>query len=109
MKRRSSIFSKKKHFALDSAVFNCGITLALYVQVEILAEGDHVNELMVVVSGLVEMRRPSEWHGGNKRSEEDTIWSLRPGETIHLGSRYEWSVALFIIVVHSRKCFDIAP
>ena len=52
-----------------------------------MAEGDHVNELMVVVSGLVEMRHPSEWLGGPKRSEEDTIWSLGPGERIHLGSR----------------------
>jgi hypothetical protein len=55
--------------------------------VEILAEGDHVNELMVVVSGLVELRRPSEWLGAGKRSEEDSLWSFSPNEKIQLGSR----------------------
>lgn len=43
---------------------------------------------MVVVSGLVELRRPSEWLGAGKRSEEDSLWSFSPNERIQLGSRW---------------------
>ena len=51
---------------------------------EILAEGDHVNELMVVVSGLVELRRPSEWMG--KYDAQESIMNPE-GKSIYLGSR----------------------
>jgi len=53
------------------------------VQVEILAEGDHVNELMVVVSGLVEVAKPSEWLG--KTSEEESIRLDSNSKSIHGG------------------------
>ncbi len=53
------------------------------MQVEILAEGDHVNELMVVVSGLVEVAKPSEWLG--KTSEEESIRLDSNSKSIHGG------------------------
>ena len=53
------------------------------LQVEILAEGDHVNELMVVVSGLVEVAKPSEWLG--KTSEEESIGLDINSKSIHGG------------------------
>ena len=63
------------------------------LQVEILAEGDHVNELMVVVSGLVEVQKPSEWMG--QAGEEESIRldinskSIHGGRTgIELGTRW---------------------
>ena len=68
------------------------------MQVEILAEGDHVNELMVVVSGLVEVAKPSEWLG--KTSEEESIRLDANSKSIHggrdrieLGSRCDASLA----------------
>ena len=59
-------------------------SLVTSVQVEILAEGDHVNELMVVVSGLVEVAKPSEWLGG-KTSEEESIRLDANSKSIHGG------------------------
>jgi CRP-like cAMP-binding protein len=53
------------------------------VQVEILAEGDHVNELMVVVSGLVEVLKPSI---GAKRSE-DLVIAEDGNSSVHIGNR----------------------
>ena len=52
-------------------------------QVEILAEGDHVNELMVVVSGLVEVQKPSEWMG--QSGEEESIRLDANSKSIHGG------------------------
>ena len=54
------------------------------VQVEILAEGDHVNELMIVVSGLVEVIKPSEWMG--QTSEEESVRLDVNSKSIHGGS-----------------------
>ena len=61
----------------------------MWWQVEILAEGDHVNELMVIVSGLVEVRRPSEWMGKVKALEEESVRLDTDNASIRMGSRRE--------------------
>ena len=43
-----------------------------------------MNELMVVVSGLVEVRRPSEWAG--KYDSQESIMN-EEGRSVYLGSR----------------------
>lgn len=64
-------------------------------QVEILAEGDHVNELMIVVGGLVEVIRPAEHvleqsgGGGGKDDDASTHGGSVSGHSMSLGSRCE--------------------
>jgi hypothetical protein len=74
------------HLATN-AICMCLDTIALkhdLAQVEILAEGDHVNELMIVVSGLVEVIKPSEWLG--QTAEEESVRLDINSKSIHGGS-----------------------
>ena len=58
------------------------------LQVEILAEGDHVNELMIVVGGLVEIARPSEHvMETGKDNDISTHGGSIGGQSMTLGTR----------------------
>ena len=58
------------------------------LQVEILAEGDHVNELMIVVGGLVEIARPSEHvMETGKDNDISTHGGSMGGQSMTLGTR----------------------
>lgn len=58
------------------------------LQVEILAEGDHVNELMVVVGGLVEIVRPTDQVlETGKDNDASTHGGSVSGQSMTLGSR----------------------
>ena len=46
-----------------------------------------MNELMVVVAGLVELRRSAEWKGDSGRPDEDSQHLTDDGRSINLGNR----------------------
>lgn len=61
------------------------------LQVEILAEGDHVNELMIVVGGLVEVVRPAESVSAGGGNGGGGLGGGKEDDSVHGGSVHEGS------------------
>lgn len=64
-------------------------------QVEVVAEGDHINEIFVVVAGHLEILKPGE------QDIEDTVLSPDGNKSVHLGERY---VVLLVQAPHIATC-----
>ncbi len=62
------------------------------LQVEILAEGDHVNELMIVVGGLVEVVRPAESVSAGGGNGGGGLGGGKENDSVHGGSVHEGSI-----------------
>ena len=75
--RRCYLFQGCRQKLLDSLLGSSAVQLFM-PRVEVVAQGDHVHELYLVLAGLVETFRP-----GQAQNQEDVAVNMDPGDSSH--------------------------